>query len=65
MREIRVGDAVWRDVDARVYSDWRYTFGDDEIPLLGLAALRSQNIHVEFEGDTCRLTMPDNRAAAR
>jgi hypothetical protein len=57
VKEIRVGDVVWRNATARVYSNWDYTFGSDEIPLLGLAALRAQGVHVEFEGDMCRLTV--------
>jgi predicted aspartyl protease len=54
---IRVGAVVWRNVQARFYSNWAFTFGDTR-PLLGLAALNAQGVHVEFDGDTCRLTVP-------
>lgn len=65
VREIRVGDVVWLNEQARVYSNWSYTFGNDEIPLLGLAALRSHGVHVEFEGDMCRLTVAQSSAPAQ
>lgn len=61
LRQIRVGDVVWNDPEVRVYSDWDYAFGDDEIPLLGLAALRMRGINVEFAGDRCRLTVARDR----
>lgn len=58
LRQIRVGDVVWNDPEVNVYSDWNYSFGDDQIPLLGLAALRMRGINVEFEGgEHCRLTV--------
>jgi len=65
LRELRVGDVTWNNVQIRIYSDWRYTFGDDESPLLGLAALQSRGIHVEFDGDMCRLTAPSLVEARR
>jgi hypothetical protein len=56
--DIRVGDWAISNAHARVYSNWRYTFGDDEDhPLLGLAALQKRGVRLEVEGDTCRLTM--------
>jgi predicted aspartyl protease len=58
LREIRVGDVVWNNAQVRIYSNWRFSFGDDETPLLGLEALQSRGIHVEFDGDMCRLTAP-------
>ena len=58
LREIRVGDVTWSNVQARIYSNWRYTFGDDETPLLGLDALQRRGIHIEIDGDMCRLTAP-------
>ena len=57
VHEIRVGDVVWKDAAARFYSDWAYSFGGDTRPLLGLAALNARGINVEFERDTCRLTV--------
>jgi hypothetical protein len=57
LQSIRVGDIVWNNPEVGIFSDWRYTFGPDEIPLLGLRALRAKGIAVEFVGDTCRLTM--------
>jgi hypothetical protein len=57
VRELRVGDVVWNDADVSIYQNWRYAFGADEIPLLGLAALQSQGVHLEMDGDTCRLTV--------
>jgi hypothetical protein len=65
LREIRVGDVVWNDPEVRIYSNWRYTFGDDETPLLGLAALNSRGVHLEFDGDLCRLTVSGNEKPAR
>jgi hypothetical protein len=57
VHEIRVGDVVWKDAAARFYSDWAYSFGSSVRPLLGLAALNARGINVEFERDTCRLTV--------
>jgi hypothetical protein len=57
LRQIRIGDVVWNDSEVNVHSDWAYSFGSDEIPLLGLAALRMRGINVEFEGDRCQLTV--------
>jgi len=57
VHKIRVGDVVWKDAAARFYSDWAYSFGGDTRPLLGLAALNARGINVEFERDTCRLTV--------
>jgi gag-polyprotein putative aspartyl protease len=57
VHEIRVRDVVWKDQEARFYSNWAYSFGDDTRPLLGLGALNARGVHVEFEGDTCRLTV--------
>lgn len=63
LRQIRVGDVVWNDSEVNVYSDWDYSFGDDEIPLLGLAALKMRGISVEFEGGRCQLTVARNGRA--
>jgi len=65
VREIRVGDVVWLNQQGFVYSDWDYTFGSDEIPLLGLAALRAQGVHVEFDGGMCHLTVAQSSAPMR
>lgn len=54
--EIRIGDVVWKDAEARFYTNWAFSFGDTR-PLLGLAALNARGVHVEFDGDTCRLTV--------
>lgn len=56
LRQIRIGEVVWNNPEVRFFSNWRYTFGADEIPLLGLHALNSKGIHVEFDGGGCRLT---------
>jgi hypothetical protein len=58
LHEIRVGDVTWSNVQVRVYGNWRFAFGDDETPLLGLDALQRRGIHLEFDGDMCRLTAP-------
>ena len=58
LREIRVGDVTWSNVQVRIYSNWRFAFGDDETPLLGLNALQSRGIHLEIDDDMCRLTAP-------
>jgi predicted aspartyl protease len=58
LRELRIGAWVLTNVDVRIMQNWRFTFGDDESPLLGLAALQSRGIRFEVEGDTCRLTLP-------
>jgi predicted aspartyl protease len=63
LREIRIGYVRWSHVQVRIYSNWRYLFGDDETPLLGLAALQSRGVHVEIDGDTCRLTIADGRSS--
>jgi hypothetical protein len=57
-REIRVGDIVWTDEPITFWSNWRYSFGDDEIPLLGLSAVRSRGVQIEWMADgNCRLTV--------
>jgi predicted aspartyl protease len=58
LREIRTGYVRWSDAQVRIYSNWRYSFGDDETPLFGLMALQRHDIHVEFDGGMCRLTAP-------
>lgn len=64
LREIRVGDVVWNDPEVNIYSDWDYTYGSDEVPLLGLAALKMRGINVEFEAEgRCRLTAARNGRA--
>src|ERR1700722_16650554 len=64
LREIRIGDVVWDNPEVNVFSDWDFSFGDDEIPLFGLAALKMRGINVEFEGGgNCRLTVAPNRRA--
>jgi hypothetical protein len=56
--DIRVGDWVINNGQARIYGNWKYTFGEDEEhPLLGLAALQKRGVRLEVEGDTCRLTV--------
>jgi hypothetical protein len=64
LRQIRVGDVVWNDPDVNVFSDWDYTFGDEEVPLLGLGALKTRGVDVEFDEDgRCRLTAARNGRA--
>jgi hypothetical protein len=56
--DIRVGDWVIKNGGARIYANWKYTFGEDEEhPLLGLAALQKRGVRLEVEGDSCRLTV--------
>jgi hypothetical protein len=64
LREIRVGDVVWHDPEVNVYSDWDYAYGSDEVPLLGLSALRMRGVNVEFDAEgRCRLTAARNGRA--
>lgn len=64
LREIRVGDVVWNAPEVNVYSDWDYTYGSDEIPLLGLGALKMRGVDVEFDAKgRCRLTAARNGRA--
>lgn len=61
LRHIRIGNVVWREPEVNVFSDWDYSFGSDEVPLLGLRALKMHGINVEFDGgDRCRLTVARN-----
>jgi predicted aspartyl protease len=62
LHTLRIGPWQLTDVPVRVYDNWKYTFGDDAYPLLGLAALQSNGVRLEIEGDTCRLTVPRARA---
>jgi hypothetical protein len=57
IREIRIGDVVWRNPKVEILQKWNYTFGDDETPLIGFPALQAQGIHVEIEDGFCRLTI--------
>jgi hypothetical protein len=61
LRQIRIGSVTWDNPEVSFFSDWDYSFGDDEIPLFGLPGLRKYGIAVEFEGDRCRLTVARNR----
>ena len=64
LRQIRIGSVTWDNPEVSFFSDWDYSFGDDEIPLLGLPALKMHGVNVEFDrGDTCRLTVARNRRA--
>lgn len=66
LRQIRIDNVVWNNPTVYVYSDWDYTFGSDEIPLLGLPALKERGVNVEFDkGDTCRLTVARNHLVAQ
>jgi predicted aspartyl protease len=58
IKSIRIGDVVWRNPTVQFYQNWNFSFGDVSKPLLGLLALKAFDIHVEFEGDVCRLTVP-------
>jgi predicted aspartyl protease len=60
VREIRVGDVVWLNEPVEIYANWRFAFGDDETPLLGLGALQEQGVNLEFEGNICRLTVANS-----
>jgi hypothetical protein len=61
LHEIRIGGVIWRAPEVNVFSDWDYSFGSDEVPLLGLRALQMHGINVEFDGgDRCRLTVARN-----
>jgi hypothetical protein len=57
LRQIQIGDVVWHDLEINVYTNWDYSFGSDETPLLGLKALKSKGLHIEIDGGTCRLTV--------
>jgi hypothetical protein len=57
VREIRIGDVTWEDVDVEIYQNWHYAFGDESVGLLGLKALQARGIHLEMDGDICRLTV--------
>jgi hypothetical protein len=63
--ELRIGPFVLAQPDVRIYDRWNYSFGDDTAPLLGMGALKNHGVRLEIEGDTCRLTMPATRSAAR
>jgi predicted aspartyl protease len=65
LREIRIGDVVWQNEQVDIFSNWRFAFGDNESPLLGLGALKSQGVHLEVDGDTCRLTVASSSAPAQ
>jgi hypothetical protein len=57
-REIRIGDVVWTDQTITFFSNWRYSFGDDEQPLFGLPSLRARGVQLEWMQDgNCRLTV--------
>jgi predicted aspartyl protease len=58
LRELRIGAWTLKNIDIGIYKNWRFSFGDDEAPLLGLAALQSQGVRLEVEGNVCRLTLP-------
>lgn len=58
VREIRVGDVVWNDTEARIYENWGFSFGNDQYPIFGLAALRRHGVGLEWDGGTCVLTLP-------
>jgi hypothetical protein len=64
-REIRIGEVAWVNEQVRIYSNWRYAYGDDETPWLGFAALKSQGINIELDGNTCRLTVARSSAPAQ
>jgi hypothetical protein len=63
--ELRIGGFVLARPDVRIYDRWSYSFGHDTAPLLGMGALKNHGVRLEIEGDTCRLTMPATRTAAR
>jgi predicted aspartyl protease len=63
--ELRIDSFVLARPDVRIYDRWSYSFGNDTAPLLGMGALKERGVRLEIEGDTCRLTMPETRSAAR
>jgi hypothetical protein len=63
--ELRIGGFVLARPDVRIYDRWSYSFGNDTAPLLGMGALKNHGVRLEIEGETCRLTMPATRTAAR
>jgi hypothetical protein len=65
LHELRVGDWALNNVEVQIFDRWRYAFGEDETPLLGLPALQQRGVRLEIEGNTCRLTLPATRTAAR
>jgi hypothetical protein len=63
LREVRIGDAVVKNVDAEILTRWRYSFGASENPLIGIPFLKKSGLHVEVSGDTCKLVGPPTTIA--
>jgi hypothetical protein len=63
--ELRIGEFVIARPEVWIYDRWSYSFGRNTEPLLGMGALKNHGIRLDIEGDTCRLTMPATRTAAR
>jgi predicted aspartyl protease len=63
LRAVRIGGVTVRDVDAQILTRWRYTFGNGENPLIGIPFLKKSGLHIEVNGDACKLIGPPTTIA--